>query len=408
MKYGDSLISVYTYYQLTTMDKLINNLKLDEFLKVKNKLTNKELCKQFEQVFNRYQGFALPFFQDRIDSVNNDFDLHKIEQLSKSLINELLKAEEIYFTSKKIICQFCQQQPLTETEAEGLFDFMIVDLSLGLLAQGDMSVLSDDETMFIQKWVKLDPYFLIALARDASGYSANAEHESIINWLKSTDFQIKPLFDFNLNNENQIVLYFDQSQEHVSMIHDVKSHQRYVENLLEESQAKYAIGLYGEDRACYQAPMFQSDGCHESRSVHLGIDVFMDAYEKLHAPIAGKVFSLHYNANELDYGYTIILEHTVGESSAKFYTLYGHLSRRSLELMAQGDSIKAGEAIGYIGDNTENGGWSPHLHFQIMTNMFSCTNDFYGACEPTLWPLWKQICPDPNLLMRVLIKNRSK
>jgi hypothetical protein len=385
------------------MDTIINNWKPEDFLEVINTLTNNSLCKLFEKVFNRYQDFALPFFQERIDPFNKDFDLDKIEQLLKCLMDELLKAEEIYFTSKKVISQFCQQQPLTELEAEGLFDYIIVDMSMGLLAQGDMSVLSDDETKFIQKWVKLDPYFLMALARDASGYSATAEHESIINWLKSSNCQAKQLFDFDLNNENQIVLYFDQSQEHVSMIHDVKSHQKYVENLLEESQAKYAIGLYGEDRACYQAPMFQSDGCHENRSVHLGIDVFMDAYEKLHAPIAGKVFSLHYNANELDYGYTVILEHTVGESNTKFYTLYGHLSKRSLDLIAQGDSIKAGEAIGYIGDNTENGGWSPHLHFQIMTTMLSCTSDFYGACEPTLWPLWKKICPDPNLLMRVLI-----
>jgi murein DD-endopeptidase MepM/ murein hydrolase activator NlpD len=313
----------------------------------------------------------------------------------------------MYLTSKRVISQFCQQQPLTEIEAEGVFDYLIIDMSLGLLAQGDKSVLTDNAHEFIQKWNKLDPYFLMAIARNASGYSATAEHESIINWLKSANCQAKLLFDFDLNNENQTLLHFDQSQEHISMIHDVKSHQKYVENLLKESHAKYAIGLYGEDRACYQAPMFKSAGCHESRSVHLGIDVFLDAYEKLYAPIAGKVLSLHYNANELDYGYTIILEHTVGASSAKFYTLYGHLSQRSLELIAQGDVIKAGEAIGYIGDNTENGGWSPHLHFQIMTTMLSCTGDFYGACEPSLWPLWKQICPDPNLLMRVLIDGRN-
>jgi hypothetical protein len=389
------------------MDILIKNWKPEDFLAVINTLKNKQLCELFETVFNHYQDFSLPFFRDQINCDNNNFDLYKIDKLSKILISELLKAEEIYFTSKQVISQFCQLQPLTEMEAEGLFDYMIIDMSLWLLAQGDMSLLSDDEAKFIQKWAKLDPYFLIAIARDASGYSATMEHEFIINWLKSTDCQVKPLFEFDLNNENQIVLYFDKSQKHISMIHDVKSHQKYVENLLDESKAKYAIGLYGEDRACYQAPMFQSDGCHESRSVHLGIDVFLDAYEKLHAPIAGKVFSLKYNAEELDYGYTIILEHTIGKSKTKFYTLYGHLSQRTLELVSEGDTIKAGEAIGYIGDNTENGGWSPHLHFQIMTTMLSCTSDFYGACEASLWPLWKQICPDPNLLMRVSINDGS-
>jgi len=389
------------------MDILIKNCKTEDFLTVINTLKNKQLCELFEPIFKRYKNLSLPFFRNRIDSANNDFDFDKIEQLSKSLMKELHKAEEIYFTSKKVINQFCQQQSLTEMEAEGLFDYMIVDMSLVLLAQHDESILSDDETKFIQKWQKLDPYFLMAIARDASGYSAVAEHRLIIDWFKSTNCQAKSLFDFDLNNEKQILLRFDQSQEHISMIHDVKSHQKYVENLLKESQAKYAIGLYGEDRACYQAPMFQSDGCHESRSVHLGIDVFLDAYEKIYAPFDGKVISLKYNGEELDYGYTIILEQTVGETATKFYTLYGHLSKRSLELIEEGDLVKAGQAIGYIGDNTENGGWSPHLHFQIMTTMLSCTSDFYGACEEGLWPLWEQICPDPNLLMKVLINDGS-
>jgi murein DD-endopeptidase MepM/ murein hydrolase activator NlpD len=382
--------------------------KIDDLLVVGCTLKNKQLCQLFEPIFNRFKNLSLPFFYQRISDTDKAFNINKIDQLSKILINALLKAEEIYFTSKQVISQFCQQQPLTEKEAEVLFDYLIADMSLSLLAQRDDSILSDDEIKLIQKWQKLDPYFLVAIARDASGYSAIAEHELIIDWFKSTNCKVKNLFDFDLNNEKQILLRFDQSQEHISMIHDVKSHQKYVENLLKESQAKYAIGLYGEDRACYQAPMFQSDGCHESRSVHLGIDVFLGAYEKLHAPIAGKVFSLKYNAEELDYGYTIILEHTVGDSNTKFYTLYGHLSERTLGLITEGDSIKAGDAIGYIGDNTENGGWSPHLHFQIMTTMLSCTSDFYGACEPSLWPLWKQICPDPNLLMRVLINNRCE
>jgi murein DD-endopeptidase MepM/ murein hydrolase activator NlpD len=389
------------------MDILIKNWKPEDFLGVINTLKNKRLCELFETVFNHYQDFSLPFFRDQINWDSNGFDLNKIDQLSKILINALLNAEEIYVTSKKVISQFCQQQPLTEIETEGLFDYMIIDMSLSLLAQRDDSILSDDETNFIQKWQKLDPYFMVAIARDASGFSAIAEHELIIDWFKSTNCQAKKIFDFDLNYEKQTLLRFDQTQEHISMIHDVKSHQEYVENLLKESQAKYAIGLYGEDRACYQAPMFQSDGCHESRSVHLGIDVFLDAYEKIYAPLDGKVISLKYNGEELDYGYTIILEHTVGETVTKFYTLYGHLSKRSLQLIVEGDLVKAGQAIGYIGNNTENGGWSPHLHFQIMTTMLSCTSDFYGACEEGLWPLWEQICPDPNLLMRVLINDSS-
>ena len=139
---------------------LIKNYNTDDFLEVKNSLKNNTLCKLFEGVFNRYQEYAMPFFKARINSENSDFYFQKIDRLSKILINELLTAEEIYFSAKQVIKQFQQKQPLTEREAEGLFDYMIVDLSLALLAQGDKSVLSDVETKFIQKWGKLDPYFL--------------------------------------------------------------------------------------------------------------------------------------------------------------------------------------------------------------------------------------------------------
>ena len=402
--YKSKLLSFFDFSPLFWLQyRMIKNNKANDLIKAINTLTNKRLYSLFEPIFKRCKNFSLPFFQQRINDIDKSFNLNKIDQLSKILISKLIKTKDIYVNSNEVIKEFCQINPLTKLEAEALFDYMIIDMSLWMLAQSNMTKLSDEETFFIKKWNRLDPYFLIVIARDASGFSAIAQYDRIINWLNSADCQPRQLFEFDLNKEKQTLLRFDSSQAHISMIHDVKSHQAYVENLLTESQARYAIGLYGEERACYQAPQFKSDVCHESRSVHLGIDVFLNAYEKLYAPLDGEVISLKYNGEELDYGYTIILEHVVGETETKFYTLYGHLSKRSLELTKKGDIIKAGQAIGYIGDNTENGGWSPHLHFQIMTHMLSCTSDFYGACEASLWPLWKQICPDPNLLMKVSI-----
>ena len=102
-----------------------------------------------------------------------------------------------------------------------------------------------------------------------------------------------------------------------------------------------------------------------------------------------------------DYGPTVILEHSAGENGLKFWTLYGHLSRETLAIVKDGMEVKAGQRIGSIGDHHVNGGWAPHLHFQIITDRLGKTGEFHGVGQPSLWPLWSRIAPDPNLILRL-------
>ncbi len=47
------------------------------------------------------------------------------------------------------------------------------------------------------------------------------------------------------------------------------------------------------------------------------------------------------------------------------FALYGHLSAQSLIGLQHNKTFKKGEVIGYFGKESENGGWSPHVHFQL-------------------------------------------
>jgi len=58
-----------------------------------------------------------------------------------------------------------------------------------------------------------------------------------------------------------------------------------------------------------------------------------------------------------------------------------------------------GQHIAYIGKPTENGNWPSHLHFQLMLDMLGNTTDFPGVAFPGELPVWKSICPDPNLFL---------
>lgn len=161
----------------------------------------------------------------------------------------------------------------------------------------------------------------------------------------------------------------------------------------------YGLGSYGEKRTVYQTDQFADAASAERRTLHLGIDVFAPALTPVHAPLAGRVFSVTYNADPLDYGNTLILEHDAG--GARFFTLYGHLAGTLPSLVSSGDSVQPGQVIAHLGDWYENGGWAAHIHFQIMTDMLEQSGNFFGVGHESLWDVWQGICIDPNLVLRL-------
>ena len=46
-----------------------------------------------------------------------------------------------------------------------------------------------------------------------------------------------------------------------------------------------------------------------------------------------------------------------------------------------------------------NGGWTPHLHLQIITDLLGLGTDFPGVAPPSQRAAWAQLCPDPNLIV---------
>lgn len=155
-------------------------------------------------------------------------------------------------------------------------------------------------------------------------------------------------------------------------------------------------GGYGEDRSNYTQALFAPEG-EEPRTVHLGLDIFAPFGSDVYAPLPGRVHSSRINDNPGDYGPTIILEHDAG--GAKFHTLYGHLSRDSLKGLKPGSAFMAGEPIAALGTRNENGGWPPHLHFQIILDIGAARGDYPGVCKRSERERWLAICPDPRLLL---------
>ncbi|MDX1907085.1 MAG: aminotransferase class III-fold pyridoxal phosphate-dependent enzyme [Bacteroidia bacterium] len=164
--------------------------------------------------------------------------------------------------------------------------------------------------------------------------------------------------------------------------------------------ARAGLGRYDEVRPLYTTDAYETQG-HDGpvwRTVHIGLDVCLPPGTPVSAPLPGIVHSFRDNAQDRDYGPTVILQHTVSPELT-FYTLYGHLSRASLARLRPGQEIEAGEVFCEIGPMPENGNWFPHLHFQVMLDLLGHTGDFPGVAYPAQRTVWTSLCPDPWYLI---------
>ncbi len=171
----------------------------------------------------------------------------------------------------------------------------------------------------------------------------------------------------------------------------------YIQQITTDSQAETAVGGYNEDRTIYRKSELFGD--EEPRTVHLGIDIWAPARTPVSAAYKGHIHSFQDNKAFGDYGPTVILTHTFG--SIIWHTLYGHLSRRSLKGLKEGDEAGTSEVFAEIGDETENGNWPPHLHFQIILDMEGKTGDYPGVCAASEREYYLKNCPDPQLLLQI-------
>ena len=170
---------------------------------------------------------------------------------------------------------------------------------------------------------------------------------------------------------------------------------KFIKSNLQSNHAKVSVGGYLEKRALYRpSTNFKNDA--EERDIHLGVDFWSDALTPIYAPLDGIIHSFQYNDAHLDYGATIILQHQLEDSV--FYTLYGHLTLASINNLKKGMSIKKGIPFTAMGKHHENGGWVPHLHFQVIKDLLGKEGDFPGVASEKEIDFYSNNCPDPNII----------
>ncbi|MBK7407760.1 MAG: aminotransferase class III-fold pyridoxal phosphate-dependent enzyme [Saprospirales bacterium] len=253
----------------------------------------------------------------------------------------------------------------------------------------------------LQKFRNISPAFAHYAFRQACGWEACPKHAAFQTWARQHQGQFAPVVDF----EGKKVFPLDLSVGSLDLGNNanfasIPTFCRTIDRLLEDAGAEIGTGGYGEVRPFYVTEAYKVEGNSgpQWRAVHLGVDIWAPPGTPIFAPLDGVVHSFQDNANDCDYGPTIILEHAVSPELT-FYSLYGHLSSESLIGLEKGMAIKKGQQIATIGAPPQNGNWPPHFHFQLMLDMLGWEGDFPGAAFPEERAVWMSICPDANLLL---------
>ncbi|MCJ7525425.1 MAG: aminotransferase class III-fold pyridoxal phosphate-dependent enzyme [Candidatus Aminicenantes bacterium] len=305
--------------------------------------------------------------------------------------------------------------PLEESEMAVLFDLARLRLCLSAcLAVKQQSQQPKDEYLSIsQKSIRrslpqlfrIQRRFAEARIRQACGLPPLPKAAAIREWLRKNRKNMAAVCGHDLRHEPLLIFDLGIASHHLAGDCENNLEPDLSKRLwaaMDQAGVKIGIGRYNEARLLYTSPLFAGNDlfAENNRTVHLGMDVFMAAGSAVCAPLSGEVFACARNQAPLDYGPVIVLRHQTG-AGEPFFTLYGHLSLDSLAGLQTGQLVKKGQIIGRIGSADVNGGWTPHLHFQIILDLLEMGGDFPGVAAAADRELWGAFSPDPNLILAV-------
>jgi len=308
--------------------------------------------------------------------------------------------------------------PLREREVDCLLPLILARLAVSVVNSairkkakpGDPYVTISEAPAWeaLERLSRIPPQVGRALLRHACGYAATPRAGEVATWLRANAGRMAPVLGANFRDSPPLTfdlgvgssfLGADPANAETSLLTE------RVFSSLRKAGARVGVGRYDEARLLYVSPLFgQGESpTDERRTVHLGIDLFVEPDAAIHAPIEGAVHILANNEAHQDYGPMVVLRHEPPNAPA-FFTLYGHLRVDTLTALKEGQRVLAGEEIARVGSPPSNGDWPPHLHFQIIVDLLGLGREFPGVCRDSEREMWKTLSPDPNLILGIPVE----
>ncbi|HEY6402179.1 MAG TPA: aminotransferase class III-fold pyridoxal phosphate-dependent enzyme [Blastocatellia bacterium] len=341
-----------------------------------------------------------------------------VADLAVAIAYAVLNKPDPLAAAAEIVKGYHAEYALTDDELAALFGLARLRLCMSVcIGAHQQKQRPDDEYLSVSqqpirdtlpKLARIHPRFAESVFRHACGLPPappTLESEPVIEWLRANTGTFASVLREDLRSAPCLVLDLGVRSLLVSGDERENTEPKLTERIfgaIAEAGVGIGVGRYNEARMLYTSPLFAPEGdlTGERRAIHLGVDLFSEAGAPVFAPIEGEVHAFAYNPEPLDYGHVIILKHQTPEGNT-FHTLYGHLSAKSLKGLSEGKPIAKGEKIASLGLPGENGGWTPHLHFQIIIDPLDLDCDFPGVCRASQRDVWRCFSPDPNLILGI-------
>lgn len=364
-------------------------------------------------IYNDANDYNVLVSHDKIDPVIPsviDFGdavfSHTVNDLAIALAYGLMDKPDPLGAAFHIVKGYHEIFPLQENELKALFALTAARLLISVVCS-EINREEEPDNVYLQvsdkgawdlleKMRGISPSLAYFTFRVACGLPAHPGYQHFTIWAATAS--LHQIVKTNPKTEGHwldlSVGSLDLGGQH-DVLDSLRLHQK-ISEVIHSSGKQLGIGKYNETRPFYTSQEFNFEGNEgpEWRTVHIGLDLFLPAGEPVFAPVDGVVVCAADNAGDRNYGPTVILKHDI-LPELTFYTLYGHLSRQSIQTLKPGDTLKAGDRFATLGNLDENGGWSPHLHFQIMLDLLDNEGDFPGVARPSTREVWRGICPDP-------------
>ena len=305
--------------------------------------------------------------------------------------------------------------PLQEEEVAVVFPLMAARLAVSVTNSAHRKKVKPDDAYVtvseepawkaLERLRKIHPRFAHYMFRAACGMTPIPKAEKTQRWLQANGKSAASVLDVDLRTSPSLV--FDLGVGSLLLGADPNAGETpaLTERIFGEMKragVRVGVGRYNEARPLYSSPLFGSvdNPVSERRTIHLGIDLFVEPGTALRAPLDGVVHILANNAAPKDYGPLVILRHEIGDSE-EFFTLYGHLTTDTLTGLKVGQRVARGQEFARVGTPEENGGWAPHAHFQIILDLLDLGADFPGVAYASQRAVWTSLSSDPNLLLGI-------
>jgi 4-aminobutyrate aminotransferase-like enzyme len=349
----------------------------------------------------------------RVLSVIDFGDMHTAYTVAEPAVAAayaILGKKEPLLTASAILAAYHETFPLNDSEIAAFYPLLCARLAVSVTNSAHRQSLVPDDAYVtvsetparaaLKRLAKIHPRLAHYTFRAACGLPAVPQATRIHHWLAQNSHSAAQIIPANLREGNCLVLDLSVASPLLGA-DPANAVDSRLTPLLQAArrgaEARIAVGRYNEPRPVYSSPLFSGgpNPTDERRTIHLGVDLFVDAGTSVSAPFEGTLYALADNRAPLDYGPVVILKHRTGDG-LEFFSLYGHLSRQSLAHLRVGDAIGRGQSFARVGAAHENGGWTPHLHFQLILDPLDLATDFPGVAFPSQRNTFTSLSPDPN------------